>query len=56
MKLGLSRRTWLVARREAIERSRSKAFKISTGFLLVAGPVMVMLGQVLPGLIEDDPA
>jgi len=56
MKLELSRRTWLVARREAIERSRSKAFKISTGFLLVAGPVMVMLGQVLPGLIEDDPA
>jgi len=45
-----------VARREAVERARSKAFKISTVVLLVMGPMMVVLSQIVPGLIEDDPA
>lgn len=55
MRLGLSRRVRLVARREAVERARSRAFKISTAVLLVMGPVMVVLSQIVPGLIEDDP-
>ncbi len=55
MKIGLSRRVWLVARREAVERARTRTFKISTLILLLAGPVLVVLGQVVPGLIEDDP-
>ncbi len=45
-----------MARREAVERARSKAFKISTVVLLVMGPMMVVLSQIVPGLIEDDPA
>ena len=56
MRLALSRRVRLVARREAVERARSKAFKISTVVLLVMGPMMVVLSQIVPGLIEDDPA
>ena len=55
MRLGFSRRVWLVARREAIERARSNAFKISTAVVVLAGPVLVVLSQVVPGLIEDDP-
>jgi ABC-2 type transport system permease protein len=44
---------WLIARRDLLTRARSRAFQVSTGILVVAVVVGLVLGWVLSG--EDEP-
>ena len=47
---------WLVARREVRERMRARAFLIATSLIVLLAATAVVAVEVLPGLIDDDPA
>ena len=47
---------WLVARREVRERVRTRAFLIATSLIVLLAAAAVVATEVLPGLIDDDPA
>ena len=47
---------WLVARREVRERMRTPAFLIATSLIVLLAAAAVVAVEVLPGLIDNDPA
>lgn len=47
---------WLVARREVVERIRTPAFLIATSLIVLLAAAAVVAAEVLPRLIDDDPA